>query len=231
LEKLVDKGYLNQDKDKNRNVYTVLSAAKPKSFLFSVRRDAESPEQLVKVVSDTVRNSRTEQHLGEDTHTFVDPLKGYQITVRQKEEQDEVTIGAQVYLYPSPTPAQCGSSEPSKETVSESEKKANPFLLDEKRTENSGEVTANVESENSSTKLDMTSDTLHKEIHAATPGDTLFAPGATCSECLNFQCSSCVYPNPRMIFPTAVYSATCRSFARKTVGINLDSSEEADSIG
>jgi predicted transcriptional regulator len=43
LEKLVDEGYLNQDKDKNRNIYSILSDAKPKSFLFSVRRDVESP--------------------------------------------------------------------------------------------------------------------------------------------------------------------------------------------
>jgi predicted transcriptional regulator len=137
LEKLVDKGYLNQDKDKNRNIYTILSTAKPKSFLFSVRRDAESPEQLVKVVLDTIRNSRTEQHLGEDTYTFVDPLKGYRITVRQKEEQDEVTIDTQEHVYPSPTPAQWGSSEPSKESISDSENKPNSFLLTENRTKNS----------------------------------------------------------------------------------------------
>ena len=140
LEKLVDKGYLNQDKDKNRNIYSILSNAKPKSFLFSVRRDAESPEQLVKVVLDTIRNSRTEQLLEEETYTFVDPLKGYRITVRQKEEQDEVTIDTQGYVYPSPTPAQCGSSEPSKEPVLESEKKPNLLLPLKNRTENSLDV-------------------------------------------------------------------------------------------
>ena len=136
LEKLVNKGYLNQDKDKNRNVYTILSTAKPKSFLFSVKRDAESPEQLIKVVLDTTRNSRTEQLLAEETYTFVDPLKGYQITVRQKEEQDEVTIDTQGYVYPSPTPAQRGSSEPSKEPVLELEKKPNLLLPGENRAEN-----------------------------------------------------------------------------------------------
>jgi predicted transcriptional regulator len=137
LEKLVDKGYLNQDKDKNRNMYSILSNTKPKSFLFSVRRDAESPEQLVKVVSDTIRNSRTEQLLAGDTYTFVDPLKGYRIIVRQKEEQDEVTIDTQEYVYPSPTPAQKRSSEPSKESISDSENKPNSFLLTENRAKNS----------------------------------------------------------------------------------------------
>jgi predicted transcriptional regulator len=140
LEKLVNKGYLNQDKDKNRNVYSILSTAKPKSFLFSVRRDAESPEQLVKVVLDTIRNSRTEQLLAEDTQTFVDPLKGCRIIVRQNEEQDEVTIlnqwlDTQGCVYPSPIPAQCGSSEPSKERVSESGNKPNLLLLNENRSE------------------------------------------------------------------------------------------------
>jgi predicted transcriptional regulator/DNA primase large subunit len=135
LEKLVNKGYLNQDKEKNRNVYTILSTAKPKSFLFSVRRDAESPEQLVKVVLDTIRNSRTEQLLAGDTYTLVDPLKGCRITVKQNEEQDEVTIDAQRYLYPSPTPAQCGSSESGKKAISESEKKPNLLLLNENRSE------------------------------------------------------------------------------------------------
>jgi len=136
LEKLVDKGYLNQDKEKNRNIYSVLSIEKkPKSFLVSVRRNVESPEQLVKVVLDTIRNSRIEQLQEEDTHTFVDPLKGYQITVRQKEEQDEVTIDAQRYLYPSPTPAQCRSSEPSLESISDSENKPNLLLPSEMRSE------------------------------------------------------------------------------------------------
>jgi len=138
LEKLVDKGYLNQDKEKNRNIYSILSIEKkPKSFLVSVRRDAESPEQLVKVVLATVRNSSTEQPLEEDIYTFVDPLKGVQIIIKRKEEQDEVTIGTQRYVYPSPTPAQRGSSEPSKESVSEQEKKLDSFLPDEKRTGNS----------------------------------------------------------------------------------------------
>jgi len=147
LEKLVDKGYLNQDKEKNRNIYSVLSTEKkPKSFLFSVRRDVESPEQLVKVVLGTVRNSSTEQVLEEDTYTFVDPLKGSRITVIRKEKQDEVTIDVKkedgsietercVCL--APTPAQRRSSDPSKEPVSEQEKKPNPLLPDENRTENS----------------------------------------------------------------------------------------------
>jgi len=49
--------------------------------------------------------------------------------------------------------------------------------------------------------------------------------GSTCSECLNFQCPSCVHPNPRMIFPTATHPSTCRSFARKTASACRDASE------
>jgi hypothetical protein len=83
----------------------------------------------------TIRNSRTEQPLAEDTYTFVDPLKGYRITARQKEEQDEITT-TQRYVYPAPTPAQCGSSEPGKEPVLVPEKKPNLLPLGENRTEN-----------------------------------------------------------------------------------------------
>ena len=138
LEKLVDKGYLNQDKEKNRNIYSVLcKEMKPKTFLFSVRRNEESPEQLVKVVLDTIRNSSTDKPLGEDIYTFVDPLKGYQIIIKRSGEQDEVTIDTQRYVYPSLPPYQRGSSEPSKEPVSEPEKNLNSLLPSENRTENS----------------------------------------------------------------------------------------------
>lgn len=143
LEKLVDKGYLNQDKEKNRNIYSVLSIEKkPKSFLFSLRRNEESPEHLVKVVLGTVRNSSTDKPPGEDTHTFVDPLKGCQITVKRNGEQDEVTIDAQRYVYPSPPPYQLRSSEPSKEPILELENKPNSLLPIENRTENSLEALA-----------------------------------------------------------------------------------------
>ena len=138
LEKLVDKGYLNQDKEKNRNIYSVLcKEMKPKTFLFSVRRNEESPEQLVKVVLDTIRNSSTDKPLGEDIYTFVDPLKGCQIIIKRSGEQDEVTIDTQRYVYPSLPPYQRGSSEPSKGTVSDLENKPNLLLPSENRTENS----------------------------------------------------------------------------------------------
>lgn len=136
LEKLVAKGYLNQDKDKNRNIYSILSDKKPQSFLFSVRRDVESPEQLVKVVLGVIRNSSTERLLAGDTHTFIDPLKGHRISVRQEEERDEVTIDTILCVYPSPAPAQRRSSEPSKESQSDSEKKPKYLLPDEKGDEN-----------------------------------------------------------------------------------------------
>lgn len=146
LEKLVDKGYLNQDKEKNRNIYSVLSTeTKPKSFLFSLGRNEESPEQLVKVVLATVRNSSTDKPPGEDTYSFVDPLKGYQITVKRNGEQDEVTIDTQRSVYPSHPPYQRRSSEPSKESILEPEKKPNSLLPNENRTENSLESLVKLE--------------------------------------------------------------------------------------
>jgi predicted transcriptional regulator len=141
LEKLVDKGYLNQDKDKNRNIYSVLATAKtPKTSLFAIGRSEESPEQLLKVVLDTVRNSSTEQPQTEDTHTFIDPLKGYLITIRTEANQDEITIDKteyKGYVYPSDLAAQRRSSEPSKERGLDSENKPSLLLLNKNRNENS----------------------------------------------------------------------------------------------
>jgi predicted transcriptional regulator len=138
LEKLVDKGYLNQDKEKNRNIYSVLSTEKkPKSFLVSLGRNEDSPEQLLKVVLDTVRNSSTDKPQGEEQYSFIDPLKGCQITVKRNGEQNEIIIDPHTSEHPSPPPYQRRSSEPSKETIPESEKKPKSLLPNENRTEKS----------------------------------------------------------------------------------------------
>jgi predicted transcriptional regulator len=135
LEKLVDKGYLNKDKDKGRNVYNVLSQEKKlKSRIFSLGIRDLSPEQLLKVVLDTVRNSSLDTPGGESTDplTFVDPLEGCKITITRKGDKDEVVIVTEKpdgsmetwrSEYPSPPLYPGRSVEPSKETASELEKK------------------------------------------------------------------------------------------------------------
>jgi len=122
LDKLVDKGFLNKDKEKNRNVYSVLEKNRDKKLIFSSMRSSSEAKQLTTTILDAVKNSST--HHGGRALSYFDPLSGDKIVVNFERNSDEVKFSVTTEINDTLYPyGEMRSSERSKETISEREKK------------------------------------------------------------------------------------------------------------
>jgi len=94
LEKLVDKGFLNKDKEGNKNVYSILEKNTEKKLFISVMDRYSTPKQLTEHILGVVKNSPTLHGVGEQELIFFDPLNGDKITVRllHKNDEDKFTV-------------------------------------------------------------------------------------------------------------------------------------------
>jgi len=122
LDKLVDKAFLNKDKEKNRNVYSVLEKNRDKKLIFSSMRSSFEAKQLTTTILDAVKNSST-HHEGRALSYF-DPLTGDKIVVNFERNSDEVKFSVTTEINDTLYPyGEMRSSERSKETTLEREKK------------------------------------------------------------------------------------------------------------
>jgi predicted transcriptional regulator len=136
LERLVDKGVLNKDKEGNRNVYSVLEEKKDKKLFINEMNRYSNPKQLTERILDVVKKSSTLH--GGRTLLFFDPLDGDKVTVSLKWEDEEVKYIVETEplanykkndaLYPL---GELKSSERGKETLSDSEKKLKNLSIGE----------------------------------------------------------------------------------------------------
>jgi predicted transcriptional regulator len=81
LEKMVEKGFLNKDKRKGKNVYSVFREKEPKEFLIGVDISQNSPDKLLEQVLSFVGDF-SPSHGGEKGgYSLIDPLTGDRLTV------------------------------------------------------------------------------------------------------------------------------------------------------
>jgi hypothetical protein len=79
LEKLVDRGFLNKDKEKGKNVYSVLMENTPKTFLCAEGRSYLEPEKQIEHALGSFRNSSLSHQDIEGS--FFDPITGNEIDI------------------------------------------------------------------------------------------------------------------------------------------------------
>ena len=119
LNRLIEKGFLNKDKPKGRNIYSVLSEKTPKMFLISKGGNVEKPEESIKVILESFRGFSL-SHGGTDI-VLIDPITGDEVKTNILEgEEPNITIENKEYPYPY---EKVRKSERGKETPSEPKNK------------------------------------------------------------------------------------------------------------
>jgi len=127
LDKLIEKGFVNKDKEGGKNIYSVLSEKTPKIFLISEGSNVENPEELMKGIL-KLSKGFSPSHGGTEI-VLIDPLSGDEVKADIKEgEEPEITVEKKEYLYPY---EKVRRSERSEETPSEHENKPKTLLPSE----------------------------------------------------------------------------------------------------
>jgi len=89
LEKLVQDGYLNKDKEGKRNVYTVLREIEEGELSVTFAESSSSPKQLMELAVNCVSNFPT---FTETPVKAIDPITGDEITVTNKNGKIEISV-------------------------------------------------------------------------------------------------------------------------------------------
>lgn len=101
LEKMVEKGFINKDKRKGKNVYSVFREKEPKEFLIGLDINENSPEKLLKHVL-SFAGDFSPSHQGEKGYSLIDPLTGDKLTVEFNNSGDPtVQVESCNIVYPS----------------------------------------------------------------------------------------------------------------------------------
>jgi len=98
LEKLLDKGWVNKDKPKGKNIYTVLIESAPKILAIGNGANSEDPEALMNFILKSFKTLPTCQ--GGTSIVLIDPLTGNEVTVKVGNDNTKVSIENKVYSYP-----------------------------------------------------------------------------------------------------------------------------------
>lgn len=88
LDRLVGKGFLNMDKDKNRNVYSLLEKNMDKKLVLSEMRRYSDSKQLTEHILNTIKNSSIHHEVR--GVSYFDPLTGEQINVTTVRNDDNI---------------------------------------------------------------------------------------------------------------------------------------------
>jgi len=129
LDKLIEKGFVNKDKERGKNFYSILSEKTPKMFLISEGRNVEKPKELMEYVLNSVEGFSL-SHEGTRI-VLIDPITGDEVTVNTKEgEEPSITIENKEYSYPY---EKVRSPKRSENHLSETEKKPKTLLPSKKR--------------------------------------------------------------------------------------------------
>lgn len=124
LDRLIEKGFLNKDKEGGKNIYSVLSEKTPKTFLISEGRNVEKPEELMEFILDSFKDF-SPSHGGPNI-VLIDPITGNEVKANTKENgESDITVENKEYFYPY---EKVRSSERSEETPSEAEKELKKLL-------------------------------------------------------------------------------------------------------
>jgi len=132
LERLVHKGFLNQDKEKGRNIYSILGENTPKQLFVSEMKSSGDPTALMDFVLESLKDSST-LHGGEEI-LLIDPISGAEVKVNIKGNgQSNITVEKKNYSYPY---EELKTSERSENVLSEEEKKPKQVVITEIKREN-----------------------------------------------------------------------------------------------
>jgi predicted transcriptional regulator len=100
LEKMVEKGFLNKDKRKGKNVYSVFREKEPKEFLIGVDISQNSPDKLLEQVLSFLGDF-SPSHGGEKGgYSLIDPLTGDRLTVEFNDGKPTVKAELCSIFYP-----------------------------------------------------------------------------------------------------------------------------------
>lgn len=134
LRRLVRKGFLNRDKEKGRNIYSVLREKTPKQVFISEVKSSEEPVKLMDFILRSIKASST-RHGGDNT-SLIDPITGKKIRVLTNENENNKRMSVEEeYPYEYPYD-ELKTSERSKEPLSEEEKKFKKLFVEETKREN-----------------------------------------------------------------------------------------------
>jgi len=150
LERLVQKGFLNKDHEKGKNIYSILGKNKPKQLFVSEVKSSEDPATLMKFILESFKDSST-LHGGREV-LLIDPLTGNEVRVNTT-ENNEVTITAENRSYTYPY-EELKTFERSEETISEVKKEPKQVVIGEIKRE-----TGDNEGFNSKTEVPETATT------------------------------------------------------------------------
>ncbi len=94
LERLVEKGFLNKDQEKGRNLYSILYETSKQLFISQMKSD-EGPKSVIEHILESFEGSST-LHGGTDL-SFIDPLTGEEVKI---DGESKVTVEKKKYLSP-----------------------------------------------------------------------------------------------------------------------------------
>jgi len=135
LDRLIEKGFINKDKERGKNIYSLLSEGMPKTFLISEGRNIEKPDELMNYILSSF-SAFSLSHEGGDIF-LIDPLTAGKLRVEKYGENWLVTLefpDPEIKSYPYPN-EKVRSVERSEIYPSEREKKVKTLLHSEKRKE------------------------------------------------------------------------------------------------
>jgi predicted transcriptional regulator len=132
LEKLIEKGFMNKEKIKGRNIYSVSSGKKPKEFLITQGGIFDKPEQLTKFILESFGGFSL-SHQETSVIFFVDPITGEKVNVTIGKDK-EALITVEKNNISSPR-EKVRKPKRSKETASETENKLKEIPPSEMRKE------------------------------------------------------------------------------------------------
>ena len=100
LEKMVEKGFLNKDKRKGKNVYSVFREKEPKEFLIGVDISQNSPDKLLEQVLSFVGEFSPSHGVEKGGYSLIDPLTGGRLTVEFNDGKPTVQSQPCSIVYP-----------------------------------------------------------------------------------------------------------------------------------
>jgi len=100
LEKMVEKGFLNKDKRKGKNVYSVFREKEPKEFLIGVDISQNSPDKLLEQVLSFVGDFSPSHGDEKGGYSLIDPLTGDRLTVEFNDGKPTVKAEPCSIFYP-----------------------------------------------------------------------------------------------------------------------------------
>ena len=130
LEKLIERGFLNKDKDKGKNYYSVLTENTPKTLLVSEGGNLEDAENQIEQVLGAITNFSLSRYPIEGS--FIDPITGNKIDIIIHEGKPRVVVEKKASPYPYEN---VRILKQSTETSSESENKPKKLPLEQTRNE------------------------------------------------------------------------------------------------